>query len=179
MIAATIKSAPGDCDAIDASPTGIEKLRASRSLGAGTAVAVAVAATLIGASLNGGWFLALGIPAAALSGWFIGPAIQGDGWPLRPTIAMATLTIGFADALAVVATMIRWDGGYAAQGVDAISATAFILFTSVVTWLLGLIVVGLLSLAVTIPCAVIWALLVRGLIRRGVGVGDDGQRSNS
>jgi len=177
--AATLKSASKDGDAIDASPAGIEVLRASRSLGAGTAFAVAVVATLIGASLNGGWFLALGIPAAALGGWFLGPAIRGDGWSLRPTIAMATLTIGLADAFAVVPAMISSGGGYATQGVDPISAVAFVLLSTVVTWLLGLVIVGFLSLAVTIPCAVIWALFVRSLIRQGIGVIDDGQRSKS
>lgn len=176
MIAAPVRSASIDRDP-GMSSASVAMLRANRSLGAGAAAAIAVAATLIGAGLNGGWFLALGIPAATLCGWFLGPGVRGDGWPLRPTIAMATLTIGLADALAVVPAMISSGGGYATQGVDPISAAAFVLLASVVIWLLGLIVLGLLSLAVTIPCAVIWALLVRGLIRRGIGVGNVGQRS--
>lgn len=181
MNATTIGSASVDRDPIGIGIRSAEVrvVHAGRIVGGSVAAVVAIAATLIAATLNGGWFLALGIPAASVTGWYLGPGVRGDGWPLRPTIAMATLTIGLADAFAVVATMLRWDGGYAAQGVDLISATAFILFTSVVTWLLGLIVVGLLSLAVTIPCAVVWALIVRSLIRRGIGVADDGQRSES
>jgi hypothetical protein len=86
---------------------------------------------------------------------------------------VAALTIGLADALAVVPAMVSSGGGYASQGADPIAATAFVVLASLVAWLLGLIVVGLLSLGVTIPCAVIWALLVRSLIRRGIGVDDD------
>jgi hypothetical protein len=47
---------------------------------------------------------------------------------------------------------------------------AFVLVASAVIWLFGFTIVGLLSLVLTIPCAVVWALLVRSLIRRGVGV---------
>ena len=171
--AGTIGSATVARDPISDSTANVPVVRASRVLGGGAAAVVAIAATLIAAGLNGGWFLALGIPSATVIGWFFGPSVRSDGWPIRPTIAMATLTIGLADALAVVPAMVNSGGGYASQGADPISATAFVLLASLVTWFLGLIVVGLLSLGVTIPCAVIWALLVRSLIRRGIGVDDD------
>jgi hypothetical protein len=177
MNATTVRSASVNRDPIGNPSADVHVVHAGRMLGGGVAAVVAIAATLIAATLNGGWFLALGIPAASVTGWYLGPGVRSDCLPLRPTIGMATLTIGLTDAFAVVATMLRWDGGYAGQGADLISATAFILYTSVVTWLLGLIVVGLLSLAVTIPCAVLWALIVRSLIGRGIGVAHDGQRS--
>lgn len=68
MIAAPVRSASIDGDPGGMSSASVAMLRANRSLGAGAAAAIAVAATLIGAGLNGGWFLALGIPAATLSG---------------------------------------------------------------------------------------------------------------
>jgi hypothetical protein len=179
MNATTVRSASVDRDPIGDPSADVHVAHAGRILGGGVAAVVAIAATLIAATLNGGWFLGLGIPAASVTGWYLGPGVRSDSWSLRPTIGMATLTIGLADAFAVVVAMLRWDGGYAAQSVDLISATAFTLFTSVVTWLLGLIVVGLLSLAVTIPCAVIWAFIVRSLIGRGIGAAHDGQRPKS
>lgn len=156
-------------DPVEASPAGIARLRASRVLGAAVAAAVAVAATLIAAGMSGGWFIALGIPAATFSGWLLGPTVRNVGWPLTATIWMATLTVALADAIAV-ATVISSGGGYATEGVEPLSAMAFVLVASAVIWLFGFTIVGLLSLVLTIPCAVVWALLVRSLIRRGVGV---------
>ena len=173
MNAGTISWATVARDPVGDSTAKVRVVHARLVLGGGAAAVVAIAVTLIAAGLNGGWFLALGIPSAIVIGWFFGPSVRSDGWPVRPTIAMATLTIGLADALAVVPAMVSSGGGYASQSVDPISATAFVLFASLVTWFLGLIVVGLLSLGVTIPCAVVWALLVRSLIRRGIGVDDD------
>jgi hypothetical protein len=165
----TIWSASVDREPTGESPAGVPVLRASRILGAGVAAVIAVAAALIAAGLNGGWLFALGIPAATVSGWALGPSVRNVAWPLGATMGMAALTVALADAIAV-ATIISSGGGYATDGVDPISATAFIPVASAVIWLFGFIVVGLPALAITIPCAAIWSLVVRSLIRRAVGV---------
>ena len=132
-------------------------MTASAPVSAVIAAAIAAIPAIAVFAIGHTWFFALGIPSAAISGWLIGPAIRSDGDIFGPAMGMALLPIAIADAL----FLLRPDMT-TATGADAIAPLLF-------GWLLGLIVIGFPMLIVTIPCAAIWALLVRRLVRPGVG----------
>jgi len=100
-------------------------------------------------------FLLLGIPAATVAGWFLGPRVAADGGVAGMAIAMAVVTIATADAMLVTSLGVTSVGAGLAQG----------LATAMLAWALGMVFVGIPMLAITLPCGLVWAVLVRMLAR--------------
>ena len=142
--------------------------RGSRADGAIVAAGVALGATILAIAIGQVWGMALGIPAACVSGWLLAPRIRSDRRPLGTIFSMAALTISIADAMVVtgfgVASVVGGSVPFGDVGVLELLASAVVF--AVVTWLLGMILVGILSLFVTIPCATVWALIVRKMARQ-------------
>ena len=130
----------------------------SRSVGAAVAFGIAAAAALVAFWLTGFERLAVGVPAAAMSGCLLGPRIGGRGSVIGSSFVMATLTIGIADAVVLI-----WLAGGSTSGVvETITGVVGL-------WLAGLVFVGIPMLVVALPCAVAWAIVVRKLAREGIG----------
>jgi hypothetical protein len=142
--------------------------RGSRADGAIVAAGVALGVTILAIAIGQVWGMALGIPAATVSGWLLAPRIRSDRRPFGTILSMAALTISIADAMVVigfgVASVVGGSVPFGDVGVLELLASAAVF--AVVTWLLGMILVGILSLFVTIPCATVWALIVRKLARQ-------------
>src|SRR3954469_5923320 len=79
-------------------PAGV---RATRRSGVMAGAEVAVAATLV-AMLFGAPYLALGIPAAMVTGFWLGPRVRSPGPIVGVGLRMAALTVVVADAMLVV-----------------------------------------------------------------------------
>jgi hypothetical protein len=131
---------------------------ATRPVGAGVACAIAVVAAFLGFAISQSAFLGVGVPAAAIAGWFLGPSIHTGGGLVGPAFGMAILTIAVADGLVIVGAAGN-SGGAAA---DAI-------WGYVGLWSIGIVLVGIPMLILTVPCALVWAFIVRRLAREGIG----------
>ena len=153
--------------------TGPAPRRATGPIGALVGGAIALAVTVIGIWVDPNPpiglidvpFLAIGVPAAALVGALMGPSVRAQTGIAVPALAMATLTIAFADALMVA--------GFGLAEVLSPTGTDNPLAVLVgvgVLWLIGLVLVGVPMLAATVPCAVAWVLILRLLVRHGHGV---------
>jgi hypothetical protein len=149
-------------------PILVPATRGRRADGAIVAAGVALVATILAIAIGQVWGMALGIPAATLSGWLLAPRIRTDRRPFGTILSMAALTIAIADAMVVlgfgVASVVGGSVPFGDVGVLELVASAAVF--AVVTWLLGMILVGIISLFVTVPCAAVWALLVRKLARQ-------------
>jgi hypothetical protein len=139
-------------------------MTANRPVGAAVGSAIAIVAAFLAYGIGQTDFLGVGIPAAALSGWLLGPTIQSRGGVVGPGIGMATLTIAIADALFILGSLAD-----PASSVQTFSR-AFEL------WLVGLVFVGIPMLVVTVPCGVVWVLAVRKLASDGFHIGAATQR---
>lgn len=141
--------------------------RGDRAQGAVVAAGIALAATILGIAIGQVWGMAIGIPAATISGWALAPRVRTDRSPLGAVVSMAALTIALADAMVVigigVATIIAGSVPFGEVGLLELIARA--VFFGAMSWLFGMIFVGIVSLLVTIPCAALWALGVRHLAR--------------
>lgn len=135
--------------------------RPSRGLGAGVGAVVAGAVALV-AALLGAPFLALGIPAATVSGWWLGPGIRPTEGIAGAALKMATSTVILADAM----LMAGWAVGSLAR-MDPLGGTSItnMIAGSVFLFVAGLFIVGIPMLLVTIPCGLVWAALVRRAAR--------------
>jgi hypothetical protein len=124
--------------------------RGSRPWSALIALASAAFVAIIASPLFGSFF-AIGIPAATVLGALLGPSVRANQSVDGPVIAMATLSIPLAEIVFILSTP------------SATTRVESVLF--VVTY--GLMYVGIPMLIVTVPCAIGWAMAVRGLSRRG------------
>lgn len=135
--------------------------RPSRGLGAGVGVVVAGAAALV-AALLGAPFLALGIPAATVSGWWLGPGIRPTETIAGSALKMAAATVILADAMlmagSAVVNLVHMDPFGGTSITNLISGSVFM-------FVAGLFIVGIPMLLVTIPCGLVWAALVRRAAR--------------
>ena len=144
--------------------------RGSRLLGGGTAAVIAIAANVIAFTVDapgpfpqsGLPYLALGIPAAALVGAWLGPTVGELTGARSAAFLMAVATIPVADAFVVLAVLFAT---FFATPTTVDPAGPIVALGAI--WLIGLVLVGLPMLVVTAPCAIVWALLVRATVRRG------------
>jgi len=134
-------------------------MTASRPVGAGVATAIAVVAAFLGFAISQSGFLGVGVPAAAIAGWFLGPSIRTGRGVVGPALGMAILTIAIADGLFIVGAA----GNSVGAGADAIGGF-------VALWSIGVVLVGIPMLILTVPCALLWAFIVRKLVRDGMGI---------
>ena len=132
---------------------------ATRPGGAGVATAIAVVAAFLGFAISQSGFLGVGVPAAAIAGWFLGPSVRTGSGVVGPALGMAILTIAVADGLFIVGAAGN-SGGVAADGIGGYVAL----------WSIGVVLVGIPMLIVTVPCALLWAFIVRKLVRDGMGI---------
>jgi hypothetical protein len=160
MTATTIRSA-----VVGAEPPKTVDRRATRGLGAAVGVAVAAAPAVAAYAYADTAFLAAGIPGALLVGALLGPRIRGDGPIAGVVVAMATLAIVVADAVVCTWAIIE-------PGLERLGGTdvATLIVGGIYIGAAGLVIVGVPMLLVTLPCAFVWALVVRELVRRGRGV---------
>src|SRR5262245_6266025 len=141
---------------------------ASRILGAFVAVAIASVVTIVTIPMGPAPLFALGIPAAAIVGAWLGPQV-------RPAEGLGTVIGLMATATVLVAETLLLGGWLVAAltipdmsgSTDLPTAIAGGLFVG----LIGLVIVGGPMLLVTTPCAAAWALIVRRLVRDRDGVG--------
>jgi hypothetical protein len=133
---------------------------AGRWPGAAVGFSIAFVAGLIGLAFEAP-FLLLGIPAATVAGWFLGPAVRPDGGMADPAIGMAVMTIAIADALVVAVSAVA-SLASSFGGIDPLTAVA----RGLALWGIGLVIVGIPMLVITVPCGLAWAALVRVLARR-------------
>ncbi|HEX2754372.1 MAG TPA: hypothetical protein VHM48_02855, partial [Candidatus Limnocylindrales bacterium] len=77
----------------------------SRWSGVSVAAAVALAAAFVGLAFRVP-FLALGIPAVMIAGWWLGPKVRSTEDIVGVGLAMATTTVALADALVVSGSAI-------------------------------------------------------------------------
>ena len=144
--------------------------RGSRLLGGGVAALIAVVANVIAFKLDargpfpqsGFPYLALGIPAAVLVGAWLGPTVGERTGARSAAFLMAVATIAVADALLILVSLV------ASQFVTPTPLDPVSLIVSLgAFWLFGLFIAGVPMLVVTAPCAIVWAVVVRALVRRG------------
>jgi hypothetical protein len=134
-------------------------MTASRPVGAGIACAIAVAAAFLGFAISQSGFLGVGVYAAAIAGWFLGPSIRTRGGLAGPAFGMAILTIAMADGLFVLGAADN-SGGAAADAIGGYLAL----------WAVGIVLVGIPMLILTLPCALLWAFIVRKVTHEGMGI---------
>jgi hypothetical protein len=130
----------------------------TRPVGAAVASAIAIVAAFVTYSIGHSDFLGLGIPAAAIAGWLLGPSVWSGGRLAGPTLGMGMLTVAIADALFVL-------GATATPSEAAAGAIG----RYVALWVVGLVLVGIPMLFVTVPCGLLWAFIMRKLARDGIG----------
>ena len=111
---------------------------------AGVAFSIAFVAGLIGLGFETPVLL-IGIPAATVAGWFLGPKIP---------------PIGGLAGVVVPSTVTSASSSYGAS--DPLSAVT----SGLALWGIGLVFVGIPMLIVTVPCGFVWAVLVRRLAGR-------------
>jgi hypothetical protein len=125
---------------------------------AGVAFSIAFVAGLIGLGFETPALL-IGIPAATVAGWFLGPKVPLGGAVAGVAVGMAILTTGIADALVVVPSVVASSASSSVGGIDPLGAVA----GGLAFWGIGLVFVGIPMLIVTVPCGLVWAVLVRRL----------------
>ena len=128
----------------------------SRRSGAAVAATIAVVAALI-ALRAGTPFLLLGVPAATIAGWLLGAKVRPAGGVANMSLAIALVTTAIADALYLIPFVMS------STRVDLLGSMASLMFWSVV----GLVVFGIPMLFVTVPCGLVWAVLVQRLAHDG------------
>ncbi|HTG42194.1 MAG TPA: hypothetical protein VK697_11345 [Methylomirabilota bacterium] len=157
IISATVRDqADSDTDPI---------MTASRPVGAAVACAIAVVAAFLGFAISQSGFLGVGVPAAAIAGWFLGPSIRTGGGLFGPAFGMAIVTIAIADGLFIVGAAGN-SGGAASEAIWGYLGL----------WAIGLLIVGIPMLILTVPCALVWAFIVRKLARDGMGISSAPER---
>jgi hypothetical protein len=134
---------------------------ARRWTGAAVAFSIAFVAGLIGLGFRAPLLL-LGIPAATVAGWFLGPTVNAASGIGGLSVAMAVVTVGIADALVVLGGAVGSLTSSSTSGLDPLTAIAGAVFL----WVVGLVVVGIPMLVITVPCGLAWAVVVRMLARR-------------
>jgi hypothetical protein len=147
-------------DAIVMAPTadqrdgqGAEPPIGSQWTGAAVAASVAFVAGLVGLGF-GAPLLLIGIAAVTIAGWRLGPKVRPAGGVAGMTVAMAVVTIASADALFVIPAV-------ASTGTDLLTGIA----AAMLWWAVGFVVVGIPMMTVVVPCALVWAVVVRRLAR--------------
>lgn len=134
---------------------------ASRRPGATVAFSIAVVAGLIGLGFEAPLLL-LGIPAATVAGWILGPTVKPANGIGGISVAMAVVTVAIADALVILALGVGSLTSSSTGGLDPLAAIA----GAVILWGIGFVVVGIPMLFITVPCGLVWAVVVRMLARR-------------
>ena len=140
--------------------------RGSRWSGAAVGFSVAFVAALIAFGFDAP-FLALGIPAATIAGWMLGPQISAADGVLGMSVAMGVVTVAVADALVVIAS---------AAASLVFGGSLVLVAGSLLLWVVGFVIYGLPMMAITVPCGVIWAELVRALARENGPVASESER---
>jgi hypothetical protein len=130
----------------------------TRPVGAAVASAIAIVAAFVTYAIGHSDFLGLGVPAAAIAGWLLGPSVWRGGGLAGPTLGMGMLTVAIADALFVL-------GATATPSEAAAGAIG----RYVALWVVGLVLVGIPMLIVTVPCGLLWVFIMRKLARDGIG----------
>ena len=133
----------------------------SRWPGAAAGFSIAFVAGMIGLGF-GAPFLLLGIPAATAAGWFFGPMVRPGGGVADAAFCMAVLTTAIADALVVVVSALASTAATSFGGIDPLATV----LGALALWGIGLVIVGIPMLAITLPCGLAWAMVVRMLARR-------------
>jgi hypothetical protein len=150
----------------DASAPSIVMAPASSWSGAAVAFSISFVAGLIGLGFDQPLLL-IGIPAATIAGWRLGPRIRPTGDLISMTVAMSFATVAIADTLVVIPLGIGSSMSASAAGsIDPFRGIAASLFL----WFFGFILVGVPMMIVTVPCGLLWAALVRKLARSGTTV---------
>jgi len=126
---------------------------ADRWIGAAVAASVAFLAALVGLGVDAP-FLLIGIPAATIAGWRLGPKVPPAGGVAGMGTAMAILTIAAADALIVIPMI-------ASTGTDLLN----IIPAAMILWVVGFAVVGIPMMTLVVSCAFVWAVVVQRLAR--------------
>jgi hypothetical protein len=140
---------------------------ASRWSGAAVAFSIAFVAGLVGLGFEQPLLL-LGIPAATIAGWWLGPRISPTSDLIVITVAMALATVAIADTLVVIPLGIGSATTASLVGsIDPFRGIAASLFL----WFFGFILVGVPIMVVTVPCGLLWAALVRKLARDAARAG--------
>ena len=126
-----------------------------RMTGASVALVIAGTVALV-AAMMAAPVLFVGVPAAGLAGWILGPRVERAG-TAEVGAAMGAATVVIADTLvvggaAMASGSTNWDLVGRVGGGVAI-------------WAIGLGIVGLPMLAITIPCGIVWAFGVRRVAR--------------
>ncbi|MFL5725999.1 MAG: hypothetical protein ACJ77F_06635 [Chloroflexota bacterium] len=142
----------------------VRQRRGTTLLGAAVGAVLAVVATLVGASLTGSSFLAVGIPAATIVAGAAGPWVHERHWNGGPMLLVATATVALADCFVVAGMLIN-----ALSSPSPVPDPMTTAGGALTMWVIGLVIVGLPMLVITTPCAIVWALVVRELVRRGHG----------
>ena|SRR6266487_6823379 len=124
-----------------------------RWTGAAVAASVAFVAALIGLGF-GAPLLLIGIPAATIAGWRLGPKVPPAGGVAGMGTAMAVVTIAIADALFVIPVI-------ASTGTDLLNGIA----AAMLWWVVGFAIVGIPIMTVVVPCALVWTVVVQRLAR--------------
>jgi hypothetical protein len=124
--------------------------RGSRLFGALVAMVIAASVAIVTSPLFQSFF-SIGIPAATLLGWLLGPSVRRDEPIDGPVLTMAILSI----PLALVVFIVTSD-----TPTWSVNGVLFIT-------LYGLLYIGIPMLFVTGPCAIAWGIVVRRLARGG------------
>jgi hypothetical protein len=137
----------------------IQRPAGSRSSGALVAASISAAVALVGLAFEVP-FLAIGIPAATVAGWLLGPSVRAGAGNIGAAVAMGVTTVALADAFVVLgsaaASLFVNDASGGNAILDAIAG-------SMIIWIIGFVIVGLPMLLITAPCGLVWAAVVRSL----------------
>lgn len=152
----------------------VDRLRASR-LGAIVAAAICILIAAIGWQIAPeGWVLGIvGLPATTFLAWKMGPGVVAadrQGAVAR-ACGLTVATILISDALAVVvligAAALGMPGfGLGFTATDALTVVVAALAEGILFGLIGAVVIGIPVSVVVFPAALVWAAVVRRLIRR-------------
>jgi len=153
---------------------GVDRKRASH-VGAVVAAAICVAIAALGWQLAPeGWVLGIaGLPATTYLAWRMGPGVAAATGrnAVNRAVVLSAATIVLSDAL-VILVLIGWvvvdsvDSISIDGGASAIAALVGGLAFGVLAFLIGGIVVGVPVVVVVFPAALVWAAVVRRLVRR-------------
>lgn len=144
------------------------RARLVSSLCFGAVCLAMIVAGLVGAQLGGaflvvgillGFFGLYGIPAALILGWIFGPRA---GWAPRSELAgfgfgVGALAVLIGDLTVVGSTVVWSNIGGVHDGSDLGGV-------AIVTYVLGLIIVGLPALIATVPASWAWIALLRRVV---------------
>lgn len=97
-----------------------------------------------------------------MAGWILGPTVKPANGIGGISVAMAVVTVAIADALVILALGVGSLTSSSTGGLDPLAAIA----GAVILWGIGFVVVGIPMLFITVPCGLVWAVVVRMLARR-------------